>query len=674
MSTFAKFAERVHQNFTAMAARTTLFTVDLGDDLYDAYLAAFPEGTNPVFRERTEHDCSCCKNFIRNLGSVITIEGGDVHTVWDNSDDLPEPYNLVSAKLRVLILETMLETGIADLFVTDQYGYGNEFTLELLEDQSTRKWHHFHGRVPTTAHSRTPDARRGEYRTAQQVLRRAVEEISPAAVTDVIALIEGDGGSAGGNLYRGDEYLSLLKAFQEVQTAYRDMPSIIARDVFCWLNATVYGGGIRNTAIGTLLVDLSEGMEIDKAVFRFEEKMDPTRYKQPRPVFTPGMVKKAMETIQEHGLEPALDRRHATKMDLHVNDVLWADNQARKHMQGIEALLMESTTSKAPKALKDGEQIGIEDFVRDVLPTAVSMEIFMRSDMQSKLVSVTAPVHANVAPLFKWDNNFALSYNGNVTDSIKEKVKKAGGNTSAPFRVSLAWFNGDDLDIHCRTPDGAHVFFGNKVGILDVDENAGYARNTTDPVENMSWQRVPDGIFKFWVHQYTLRNRNNVGFVVQIENNGAVSEYRYNMPVYDTVAIGKITIKNGCIVEMQLNPELVGGGIEQEVWGIKTENYVPVDTIMLSPNHWGSNATGNKHWVFTLQGCKNPEPTRGIYNEYLRPELEKHRKVLQMVGMKTMCEPADEQLSGVGFSSTRRDTALIRVNNGSRTFHYEVAF
>ena len=31
------------------------------DALWDTYLASFPEGSNPVYKTRTEHDCQCCK-------------------------------------------------------------------------------------------------------------------------------------------------------------------------------------------------------------------------------------------------------------------------------------------------------------------------------------------------------------------------------------------------------------------------------------------------------------------------------------------------------------------------------------------------------------------------------------------------------------------------------------
>ena len=45
----------------------------IGDELYTTYLTAFPAGTNPIFRERTEHDCNCCKNFIRNVGTLLAV-------------------------------------------------------------------------------------------------------------------------------------------------------------------------------------------------------------------------------------------------------------------------------------------------------------------------------------------------------------------------------------------------------------------------------------------------------------------------------------------------------------------------------------------------------------------------------------------------------------------------
>ena len=94
---------------------------------------------------------------------------------------------------------------------------------------------------------------------------------------------------------------------------------------------------------------------------------------------------------------------------------------------------------------------------------------------------------------------------------------------------------------------------------------------------------------------------------------------------------------------------------------------------MLSPNYWGGSE-GNKHHIFVLRGCKNPDPVRGFFNEYLRKDLHEHRKVFEVLGSKTRCEPAEEQLSGIGFSSTKHDRATFVVRKGDATRTYNVQF
>ncbi len=54
-----------------------------------------------------------------------------------------------------------------------------------------------------------------------------------------------------------------------------------------------------------------------------------------------------------------------------------------------------------------------------------------------------------------------------------------GGATPAKLRVLLAWdSDGTDLDLHLVTPDGAHIWYGNRVApngaALDVDVTTGY--------------------------------------------------------------------------------------------------------------------------------------------------------------------------------------------------------
>jgi len=667
MSDFSSFSEQLRQRFEALSQHE-LYTVAItGDEVWAAYLAAFPEGTNPIFRERTEHDCSCCRQFIRNLGNVVAIIDGVVHSLWSEWEDSPAPYNVVALKLAQLIEGRSIDS----LYRTTETKFGQVKSNELLADGSVRTWNHFHAPVAKKFQAVSPAQVVGDFNTTVEVLKRGLDELQPDAFKTVIELIEGN------NLYRGEEFLASVKAFYALGLDYHTTAYESERNVFLWSKATNPVARFRNTAIGTLLVDLSAGMELEAAVRSFEAKVAPTNYKRTTALITPRMIEDAVKTIDSLGIRDGLERRFAKLSDVSVNNVLWVDGSVQDKMKdGLAALLHESVAVLAP-AKEVATPISIADFMANVVPKAKTISALVRNNLQKNLVSLTAPVNADALGLFKWDNNFAWSYNGNITDSIKEKVKAAGGNTEAPLRISLAWFNGDDLDIRVLAPGYSHViYFAQPQGCLDVDMNAHTVRNAVDPVENVSFRTPRDGTYKIQVHNYCRRSTDNVGFVIELENNGSIQQFSHSKPVPDSVLIdvGSIDVKGGVITDVKFSSDITGGAVSQEKWGIKTEQYVKVETLMYSPNHWDDMAFGNRHWFFMLDGCLNNEPTRGIYNEFLDSALDKHRKVFEVIGSRTMCPPAEEQLSGLGFSSTKGESLQVQVTEGNRRNTYLINF
>jgi len=659
MSEFTKFSAAVHARYAEMQ-KSELYTVDV-EDIFQSYLGAFPEGSNPLFRERTEHDCNCCKQFIRRLGIVVGFDDNlNRMTVWDDWESLPHPYNTVGRAMRLLIMQAP----IRDLFRSKERQYSHE---KNADNHDNLMWHHFYGRVADKHYSNKPSEVIGSHRTKVQVLKRGLEELTAEAFETVVDLVNSN------SLYRGEEHLRSIKDFQTMRNEYENTSD---KNAFLWLNATRPIAQFRNTVIGTLLVDLSNSVPLEDAVRMFESKVAPQNYKRTSALITPKMIENAVNKLKTLGLDGAVHRRYARLSDVSVNNVLWVDRtQQSKMKDSLTSLLMPATASasssgKLKNILDQATIMDIDTFFNDILPTASAMELYVENRHQGNFMALTTS--DDPAPLFQWDNPCAWSYDGDVTDSIKEKVKRAGGNINAPLRVSLGWFNSDDLDIHCHGPEG-HIHFGNKFGVLDVDMNAYGAQNSKDPVENLSWMKPKNGNYSILVHQFTKRNTSSEGFTIELWNNNRSQFFDFKQDIRpdQIVPVMTFTIKNGIIQDLKVEGHMIGSTNSNSKWGIETEKLIPVDTLMYSPNRWDGQTKGNLHWFFMLRGCNNPEPIRGFYNEFLRPDLIEHRKVFEVLGSKTKCEPIPDSLCGVGFSSTRHDnvTVVVTTDKGKQAFN-----
>lgn len=660
MTKFMEFNKALQAQLSLMQVTGELFRVDVEkNDVWDMYLASFPEGTNPIYKERTEHDCNCCKQFIRDLGSVVAIKGNSLMTIWD-VEGLDSEYQVVADALA----DYVKRQPIKNVYRHYQKKVGTPHNHQTTEEGTIIKWDHFNAILPKqfVTEDRSIGDVTGEFRTNYEVLQRSLEEISMGAIDIVLELI------AQNSIYRGKEFEPIVKKLKKVKKAY-DKLKEGQHEIFLWKTSVELGGAgrFKNTVIGTLLADISSGVDLEDAVKLYESKVAPHNYKRSSALITKGMIDKAQKTVEKLGIEDSLQRRYAQESDITVNNVLFADRSTKKVMKGALDDLQPTKKAAAPD-LKKVQEIDIEDFINDVLPKADSISAYVANKHTSNLVSLVAPVHEDAPGIFKWDNNFSWSYNGEVTDSIKERVKSAGGNVTGDVRVSLSWFNYDDLDIHVIEPRGGHIYFGNNQGrsggILDVDMNAGSGRSR-EAVENITWARkggMVEGNYKVYIHNYSKRENVDVGFEVEMEVNGDITSFSYKQPVTSGVKISVVDFsyskKEGVKI---VKSHLPNNTSSKEAWGINTEDFQKVKMVMNSPNHWDGEKTGNKHYFFMLEGCYNPEPARGFYNEFLKQELNPHRKVFEVLASKMKTEETEQQLSGLGFSSTKNDELLVKV-------------
>lgn len=661
---FRDFKKDVEAAFKAMIAEN-LFVVNVDKDLlWTAYLLSFDD---EVIRQ--EHNCNACKSFIRHYGKVVAIDPVtyEVKTFWDNVHT--PGYEKAAQEMAKLVKEAE----ICDVFIQDTNEFhGCDHNPQLLPDGTTRIWYHLYVDIPEqfkfnrrTTQFASAAAYRGDVRARAEVFARSLTELKLSVVEDVISLIEDN------NLYRGAEF---LKGLQSFRAAMLNVPSD-KKTNYCWLNFNSPTAKIRNTAMGTLLIDLSEGKDLEQAVRAYERMMAPANYKRPTALITKRQIEQAQKKVEELGLTDALPRRHAHVEDISVNDVLFVNRDTRSRMKGGMFDLLSESNTVNPKEFTKASEITMDDFITKVLPGAKNVEVLVENRHIPNFVTLTAPENPDSGHLFKWNNNFAWVYNGSVADSIKEKVKKAGGNVNGFMRCSLHWFNYDDLDLHVTEPDGNEIYFGDKRGssggTLDVDMNAGEG-TSRDAVENIIWSNPSSlilGQYTVRVHNFTKRENIDFGFELDIEINGELHTFSYEKPVLDkdyvVVAYINVDKKNN----ITLTPILKEGATSVKStneWGIDTMKFQKVSCIMFSPNHWEGNAIGNKHLFLMIDGCKNPDPVRGFFNEYLRADLERnHRRVFEALGSKAKTEYSDEQLSGLGFSTTSRNDVIVKVDNKS---------
>lgn len=665
---FSQVRDLLSKKFEEMAnEHRQLFTVDLDkDELYALYLNSFPEGTNPIFRERREFDCSCCRHFLKSIGPTVWIDNDlNTHSLFEIDTGSPEQYQPVMNALDQFVKSH----AINGVFLHYEQKVGTSVTRSMT-DGKVEEFNHFAITLPghLVKYKRDIGTLCGQFVSTKEVFKRSLDEISIDAIDTILELIHTN------TLYRGNEWEQQIKKFREYKKKYMQTDDS-KKDLFCWKYSAEAGpviGHMRNHSIGTLLLDVSENMDLDQAVRKYEAIVAPTNYKRPKAIFTKKMLEEAQAKVESLGLMDSLPRRFATLEDITVNNILFANRNVQKKMGGNVFDEMKEEAVVNPKSFSKVEEIPVERFISDVLPGTKEIEALIDGRLIPNFVSMIAPVNREAKPLFKWNNGFSWAYKGNMADSdIRENVKSAGGKVDGVLRFSIQWnddgsYDQNDEDAHCIEPDGHEIDFRKKLNVstggnLDVDI-INPERNKP-AVENITWpdlRKMQEGKYEFFVHCYSCRGGQS-GFGAEIEFDGNIYSFRYGKPLRqgEKIPVAEVTLKDGRFTIKEL---LESSYASRKEWGVKTNQFVPVSVIMYSPNYWDEQSgIGNKHYLFMLNGCVNPENPNGFYNEYLRNDLIEHKRVFEALGAKMKVGDDPRQLSGIGFCVTRRNELVVRV-------------
>jgi hypothetical protein len=701
------FYELLSEHFSAMSSTGMLFRANItGDEVYALYLQSFPAGTDPVFRDpsSTEHNCNNCKNFMRRYGNIVAVNvDGTLETIF-HIEGAEHPYQGVADAVDMVIKGKPIASVFFESYVmlNEKLNYErcnkkqDVFRLGIAENRKQytqedaekfgvvsageiRKFAHMYVDLPKAfviMDGTSLESFVGSYREKHDLFKRAMEEI-PA---DTLSLVEDLINQ--GSLLDGAAHLHVIKSALRFKAEYDS-----ASTKETWLWKTSYGldertAKFKNSLIGVLCTELAQGEEINAACDSWNKRVDPVNYHKAKAPITKKQIEEAQKFVEENGYAESFERRLATIDDINVNEIkhIAVGNMAIPVVTVFDKVKPTAVSRHKRAQYDDVEEVAIDKFMSDILPKCASVDVLLLNRHEGNMVTLTTAKNSGGKPIFKWPNNYSWTFNGNLAgkSQIRDAVAFRGGKIDGALRFSIMWAEGDasdnsDLDAHAQEPGGEHIFYSTlfrkdrggqrtrMTGQLDVDVTLPNALGNKNIAENIVWAEKPkmhDGTYKLWVNQFA--NRGSKGFRAEIEFEGETYEYEYDRPVAGNVMVAEVTLKDGQFCIKHLLPE---SRSNRELWGLETNEFHRVNLVCLSPNHWGGNAVGNKHYFFMLDGCRVDADVRGFHNENLLPDLLKHRKVMEVLGATCAIKvnSTDKQLSGLGFNSTVRDEVVLRL-------------
>lgn len=626
------------------------------EDLFEVYLDHLPANS------RQHYTCHACRHFINRFGDLVTIEeDGTINSVmWDEKNTPPFFVKSASAMKKVV-----LSSIVNGVFIPDS---------KVLGTPCTGEWTHLHINLPKEMVHRTvlKNARQtmAEKREDFRMLTNALLDYSADTVHQACTLLQSE------TLYRSQRVLGVAEWLKALQDKWNNASTSNQKTNLVWLAVAIAPEGfchIRSSMIGTLLDDIQSGMSSRVVAARFAEKMNPSNYMRSQSAPSENAIIEAEKVVEKLGIANSLQRRYASYEE--VPTFLWQSKVQSKPVEpksnGVFSQITPKEKTTTSKISLPSAVMTWAKFQRTVLPTAENMEALV--DNPNRFMALITAVDKTAPNILQWDNTFSWYYHGGIDGEIKRRVEDAGGRyENNEIRASLIWEGYTDLDLHCITPTGEHIYYGNKRdshgGWLDIDMNGGNHRNPS-PVENIRWSHnAPEGHYRFYIHNFQERGKGFTPFKVELEVNGRTYSY--------TGVAGSTGYQtDGFIFDYVRGqqPSIHSSShTSDDSWTASVNSFVKVNGITTSPNLWGERTVpqSGSHIFFLLEGVKDLSEGkgRGFFNETLKAELRPIRKTLEAFTSSTPIQNNDEATAcGLGYSIDNEWNLTLKVTSNLST-------
>lgn len=354
-------------------------------DLYDIFLDNLP------IDARQHYNCRTCRNFVNRYGGLVRItDDGELEPVmWKYAPSFFKP--AVDA-----VCNAVKNSRITSVFITSERRLGTP---------KTGYWTHISVDVPKFMifNNRLLNSyqKSAEKLEDFKMLQNAVNEYSIKTVESAVNLLRSD------SMYRGEKILGIAEWFLEVIKITKGNPK---RPNILWKRVATAPAGfchISASMIGTLLDDISDGMDLESVQNRFNAKMNPLKYQRPQVAPTAGNVERAEKIVSELGLENSLKRRFARLDEI---ETIWRPagktytlvTSTTPSAVFTDIKTKESYSSKRDRAYTPQTTMTWSKFQRTVLPVAKKIELDVCIGLNTYAAIVTAE-DPNSPPIVRWD-------------------------------------------------------------------------------------------------------------------------------------------------------------------------------------------------------------------------------------------------------------------------------